>query len=294
MKPSSLIPHPSSLPSVLITGAAGGIGLETARLFARQGFVVYATDKDQARLAEQAASLRAAGGKLRDFYLDVTDPASIASVLGEIEAAEGGLDLLVNNAGYALLGPVEEISDQEARRQFDVNFFGLLNVTRAALPLLRTRRGRIINLSSMMGRVSTPGWGIYSASKYAIEGLSDALRMELAPWGLRVILIEPGSILTNFSKTANTVMPEKFGGPDSRYPGLRPILENYTSFTPNSTPETVAKIILKAATTRRPKVRYMIDRASRQDVILYHLLPTFLTDWAVRRRVKYGKRDIRD
>ncbi len=283
----------SAQPSVLITGAASGIGLETARQLAQSGFKVYATDRNGPKMAKQAEILQRQGGTICPFYLDVTDQISIAAVLAEIEAKAGGLDVLINNAGYALLGPVEEISDQEAHRQFEVNFFGSLNMIRATLPLLRARRGRIIQLSSMMGRVSTPGWGIYSASKYALEGLSEALRMELSPWGIRIILIEPGSVLTNFTDTARAALPEKFRGPDTLYPGLRPSLENYTDFTANVTPAAVARIIVKASETRWPKARYMIDYSSRRDVWLYQLLPTFLTDWAVKRRVKYGKKSVK-
>ena len=285
--PKSFVLTKGKIRNILITGAASGIGLATATEFARQGWMVYATDRDRERLATECERLRQTGGRVRDFWLDVTDGASIEAVIGEIGRQDGGLDVLVNNAGYAVLGPVEETSEAETRAQFEVNFFGLLNVTRAALPLLRRRRGRIINLSSMMGRVSTPGWGIYSASKYAIEGMSEALRMELAPWGVRVILIEPGSVLTGFSRTAHASFPDRFRGPDSLYPGLRPSLENYTDFTPNHRPARVARIIFKAGVTNWPKARYMIDWNSRKDVLLYHLLPSFVTDRAVRRRVGY-------
>ncbi len=278
----------------LITGAASGIGRETARLLAGQGFVVYATDRDREGLAQEAERLRGEGGKIHDCYLDVTDPTSIATVMAQIEETQGGLDVLINNAGYALLGPVEEINDADVRQQFEVNFFGVLNVKRAALPLLRKRRGRIINLSSMMGRVTSPGWGIYSATKYGVEAVSDALRMELAPWGMPVILIEPGNILTNFSRTANSQMPTRFLDDSSRYPGLRPLLQDYNSFSPGVSPQKVAQIILKASTTKRPQARYMVNWSSRLDVMLYEILPTWFTDWAVRRRIGYNRGKIRE
>ncbi|HLL22107.1 MAG TPA: SDR family oxidoreductase [Kofleriaceae bacterium] len=188
---------------VLITGATAGIGRTTALFLARQGHHVIATGRKTAAL--DALAREAGTGRLDTLVLDVTTPASIADAVTAVDAltSGAGIDVLVNNAGFGVLGPTSEISDSELRRQYETNVFGLMNVTRAFLPAMRARRsGRIINVSSVGGRITLPYFGAYNSTKYALESLSDALRYELRPFGIDVSLIEPGVIRTNFEATA--------------------------------------------------------------------------------------------
>src|SRR3954471_2142657 len=189
--------------TVLITGATAGIGRMTALHLAKLGHHVIATGRKVAELAklkEEAGALR-----VDTLLLDVTNNDSITSAVSEVDklTAGRGLDVLVNNAGFGVLGPTSEISDSEIRRQYETNVFGLMAVTRAFLPKMRERRaGRIINVSSVGGRITLPFFGVYNSTKYAVESLSDAMRYELRPFGIDVSLIEPGVIRTNFEATA--------------------------------------------------------------------------------------------
>src|SRR5215468_9431026 len=195
----------SSSKTVFITGATAGIGRTTALHLASLGHHVIASGRRRAELDKLAAEGRGLAGKLDVVALDVTQAASIAAAVDEVARLLGdrGLDVLINNAGFGVLGPTSEISDAEMRRQYETNVFGLMNVTRAFLPGMRARRaGRIINVSSIGGRITLPYFGVYNSTKYAVESLSDALRYELAPFGIDVALIEPGVIRTNFEATA--------------------------------------------------------------------------------------------
>src|SRR6185312_15795275 len=185
--------------TILITGATAGIGRAAALALAKAGHVVIATGRRHDALQSLQAEARAEGarGALHVIALDVTRTESIDGAKREVDRiTQGrGLDALVNNAGYGLIGPLEAISDDDLRDQFATNVFGLVAVTRAFVPAMRARgEGRVINVGSMGGRVTFPFMGAYNATKYAVESLSDALRMELAPFGVRVALIEPGAI----------------------------------------------------------------------------------------------------
>jgi len=176
-----------------VSGATSGLGLSLARLALARGERVFATGRKSAPLQ----ALQAAGAEIA--VMDVTKPAEIATAIAAVGTRFGGVDVLVNSAGYALLGAVEETSDAETRAQFDVNVFGLMNVVRGALPLMRTRGGgRIVNFSSLAGFMGMAGAGNYCASKFAVEGLSETLAAELAPFGIKVIIVEPGSFKSNF------------------------------------------------------------------------------------------------
>ncbi len=182
---------------ILITGCSSGIGHSAAMALHRAGRTVYAT----ARRPDSIADLAELG--IRTLALDVTDEASMQTAVGTIESGAGPIGVLINNAGYGLYGPVEQVSMDEVRRQFETNFFGLVRLTQLVLPGMRTAgRGRILNVSSMGGRVTLPGGAFYHASKYAVEGLSDALRMELAQFGIDVVLIEPGPVRTPWNDIA--------------------------------------------------------------------------------------------
>jgi NAD(P)-dependent dehydrogenase (short-subunit alcohol dehydrogenase family) len=180
-----------------ITGVSSGFGRELAQAVLARGETVVGT----LRRAQQAAEFRAlAPGRSFAYELDLTEPDTIAGVLASATAEAGPIDVLVNNAGYGLFGAVEEVSDAEARRLMETNFFGLLALTRGVLPSMRERRrGHIVNFSSVAGFLGIPGCGLYCASKFAVEGLSEALAAEVKPFGIKVTLVEPGGFQTNFA-----------------------------------------------------------------------------------------------
>jgi NAD(P)-dependent dehydrogenase (short-subunit alcohol dehydrogenase family) len=195
--------------AVLITGCSTGIGRATALRLAKAGHTVYAT----ARKVETMGDLGAAGCKL--LALDVCDEASIRAGVATVEREQGAVGVLINNAGYGSEGPIEEVPMEEVRRQFETNVFGLTLLTKLVLPAMRKQRwGKIVNLSSMGGRMTLPGGGFYHATKYAVEAISDALRFEVQGFGIDVIVIEPGPIKTEFGDTAIKRVAA-LGGPTS-------------------------------------------------------------------------------
>src|SRR5262245_25401020 len=268
---------------VLITGATAGIGRTTALHLAQQGNHVIATGRKPAELAKvkQEAGL----SKLDTLELDVTSPVSIAAAVAAVDKLTSGrgLDVLVNNAGFGILGPTSEISDSEMRRQYETNVFGLMNVTRAFLPKMMERRaGRIINVSSVGGRITLPYFGVYNSTKYAVESLSDALRYELLPFGIDVALIEPGIIRTNFESTAVSGLEGFATTPYGRALGhYERMSRSADRFASN--PIVVARGIARAVAARRPAARYVTPRITHAALWLSALLPTSVWDWAMRR-----------
>jgi NADP-dependent 3-hydroxy acid dehydrogenase YdfG len=263
---------------VLVTGASSGIGRATAMEFARRGYVVFAA----ARREDALADLASTSPNIRAIAMDVTDPASVRQGWAKIEADTGGagVDVLVNNAGFALSGPVETLAGTDVERQFRTNVLGLLDVTRVALPSMRARRaGRIINLSSVVGRTTFPGMGVYGATKYAVEALSDALRLEVGRFGITVVIIEPGFVSTGIDAAA-----------DGRQEGGHPIPADYADMVAAGVkylsdqvaggiaPEQVASTIVAAAERRRPKLRYLVPGSARTTVALLTSLPGRLAD----------------
>src|SRR5262245_31119136 len=185
--------------AVLITGCSTGIGRATAARFAEKGWTTYAT----ARKPETLRELETLG--CRTFALDVCDEESMVAAVKEVEAAEGAVGVLVNNAGYSLTAPIEAAPMDEVRRQFETNVFGLVRMSQLVLPAMRAQSwGRIINLSSMGGKLVFPGMGFYHGTKYAVEAISDALRFEVRPFGVKVVIIEPGLIKTSFGDTTTS------------------------------------------------------------------------------------------
>jgi NAD(P)-dependent dehydrogenase (short-subunit alcohol dehydrogenase family) len=248
---------------VLITGTYSGIGRATVeRLARRPELTVYAT----ARSVGSIADLAATGARL--LALDVTDEASMRAAVATVEAAHGQVDVLVNNAGYGEYGPVEEVPVDRVRAQFETNVFGLARLTQLVLPgMRRAGRGRIVNVSSMGGRLVFPGGGYYHASKYAVEALSDALRQEVRPFGVRVAVVEPGLIRTGFGAVA----AERLGAGEaatSPYAGLvtavdRTMAQSYRNPLLAAGPDAVARVIERAVTSRRPRTRYLVTTAAR-------------------------------
>ncbi|HMG56756.1 MAG TPA: SDR family oxidoreductase, partial [Kofleriaceae bacterium] len=275
----------SNSKTVLITGATAGIGRTTALHLAQLGHHVIASGRKPVELARLAADAKGLPGALDVVALDVTQAASIAAAVEAVARLTGarGLDVLINNAGFGVLGPTSEISDAEMRRQYETNVFGLMNVTRAFLPGMRARRaGRIINVSSMGGRITLPYFGVYNSTKYAVESLSDALRYELRPFGIDVALIEPGVIRTNFEATAVSALDGFAATPYARS------LANYQRMSKSadrfaSDPIVVARGIARAVGARRAAARYVTPRVTSLALWLSQLLPTSVWDWAMRR-----------
>ncbi|NYJ02094.1 NAD(P)-dependent dehydrogenase (short-subunit alcohol dehydrogenase family) [Nocardioides thalensis] len=266
--------------TVLITGCSSGIGEATARRLADTGWDVWAS----ARRPETLDRLVAAG--CRAVRLDVTDEASMTSAVDTVLRESGRLDALVNNAGYSQSGAVESLDVDAVRRQFETNVFGLLRLTQLVLPAMREQRsGRIVNIGSMGGKITFPGGGAYHASKYAVEALSDALRYEVSGFGVRVVLVEPGLITTNFDAAVAAGMPEGEGpyaafnadvaqattaaydGPLARFGGP---------------PEAVAKVIEKALTAKRPKPRYTVTLSAPAAILARRALGDRGWDLAMR------------
>jgi short-subunit dehydrogenase len=272
--------------AVLITGCSTGIGRATAERLARGGHTVYAT----ARRLESVADLAQHGCKL--LALDVCDEQSMRAAVGEIERAHDAVGVLINNAGYGSEGPTEEVPMSEVRRQFETNVFGLLRLTQLVLPGMRRQRwGKVVNLSSMGGRMTLPGGGIYHATKYAIEALSDALRFEVRGFGVDVIVIEPGAIKTEFGNTAIARVDALGGGPD--YAAFRETLKQQIRSAYEGPmaafavgPDAVAKVIEKAITARRPRTRYVITLGARVLMGLRRVLPDRAFDAFLRTQFR--------
>ena len=269
---------------VLVTGASSGIGRAGAIELAGRGHRVFASAR---RLAELEALAEAHSG-ITALPLDVTDGESVDAAVGAVDelTAGHGLDVLVNSAGYALGGPIEALSSEAVEHQFQTNVFGLLRVTRAFLPRMRARRsGRVINVSSVVGRVVFPGMGVYSASKFAVEALSDALRMELAGFGVFVSLIEPGFVTTDIGP-ASVAQAAAFPVNIDGYEELAGAAGEWVAkqIAENAIPaEQVARRIAEAATARRPRPRYVLPASSRVLVGAMGALPAGAADRAKRR-----------
>lgn len=249
---------------VLITGCSTGIGRATALRLARAGHTVYAT----ARRPESVSDLAQDGCQV--LALDVCDEASMRAAVETVEKDHGAVGVLVNNAGYGAEGTFEEISMEEVRRQFETNVFGLIRLTQLVLPGMRRQGwGKIVNLSSMGGRVVFPGGAFYHATKYAVEAMSDALRFEVAGFGIDVVLIEPGPIETEFGNTAI----EKIDGVAHRDPAYEEFRESLKAQIRGAyegpmrrlagSSDDVARAIEKSINARRPKARYPVTLAAR-------------------------------
>lgn len=260
--------------TVLVTGCSSGIGRATAEAFLEEGWTVVATAREPGDIAD----LERAGCLTRE--LDVTKPAQCQEVVDWTIEETGRLDCLVNNAGYAQTGPIEEIPPRRLHRQFDVNVYGPHRLLRAALPHMRAAEaGTIVNVSSVTGRLSTPGNGAYAASKFALEAMTDALRGEVAPFDIDVVLVEPGPVETEFEDRAQAEMAslDRTGGYESLYEALDDV-ETLTSVG-RVPPSTVAEVILEAGVSTNPKSRYPVGQFARW-AIRARLLPDRIRDAA--------------
>ena len=255
---------------ILITGASSGIGFDAAEAFARQGHRVYAA----ARRVERMEPLKALG--VVPIRMDVTDSASMEAGVRAVLDAEGRIDALVNNAGYGYFGAIENVPLEEARRQLEVNVFGLARLCQLVLPSMRKQgSGRIVNISSVAGKAVLYFGGWYHVSKYSVEALSDALRMEVKPFGIDVALIEPGGIKTDWGLIAADHLAESSKGTPYEAEGLREseTMRKAYSMRLLSKPTVVARAISRAVNSRHPRARYRVGFGAGTLVFLHALLP---------------------
>ena len=255
---------------ILITGASSGIGFDAAASLARQGHRVYAA----ARRVERMEPLKALG--VVPLRMDVTDEASMEAGVRTVLEAEGRIDVLVNNAGYGYFGAIENVPMEEARRQQEVNVFGLARLCQLVLPSMREQgSGRIVNTASIAGKTVLYFGGWYHVSKYSVEALSDALRMELKPFGIDVSMIEPGGIRTDWGIIAADHLAESSKGTPYEAEGLREAetMRKAYSMRLLSKPSVVARAISKAVNSRRPRARYRVGFGAHTLVFLHTILP---------------------
>lgn len=260
--------------AVLITGCSTGIGRATAQRLARAGHIVYAS----ARRLDAIRDLEALGCKI--LSLDVCDEVSMLAAVAQVEREQGAVGVLVNNAGYGSEGPFEEIPMEEIRRQFETNVFGLIRLTQLVLPGMRRQGwGKIVNLSSVGGRMTLPGGSFYHATKYGVEALSDALRFEVSAFGIDVVIVEPGAIKTNFGDTAIEKV-DASASADSPYAEFREHLKHQIRDAFEGAmsrlagePDDVARTIETAITATRPRTRYPVTFGAHFLIFLRRWLP---------------------
>jgi NAD(P)-dependent dehydrogenase (short-subunit alcohol dehydrogenase family) len=271
---------------VLITGCSSGIGRSLAQQLTQSGHVVVATARNVETLCDLPAALK--------LPLDVTHPDSVnLAVTGTIRQF-GRIDVLINNAGYSMPGALEEVSDEQTRQIFDVNVFGALRMIRAVVPQMRKQgTGYIINISSIAGRLSTPANGTYSATKFALEALSDALRLELEPFGIRVVVVEPGAIQTRFDDTAHDYAQDILSNPVSPY---RPLYRQNEKFSAGMRrhepgPDAVCHVIERVLESTHPKSRYLAAVSFPGRLVL--ALRDFLWQSVARQMFKIDPSEIK-
>ena len=266
--------------AALVTGCSSGIGRAVVPALAAQGLTVWAT----ARRPESIDDL--AGPRVRTLALDVTDDASMRDAVERVEAEHGHVDVLVNNAGYALQGPVEETSMDDVRAQFETNVFGLVRLTQLVLPGMRAAgHGVVVNVGSMGGRFTFPGGAFYHASKHAVEAISDGLRLEVAPFGVHVVLVQPGPVTSSFVDAA----VDSVAVQDGAYATFsQDLVERYREAYDGSSsnleisPDQVAAVIAKAATAEHPRARYAVGLAAKALITSRRVLPDVAWDRVVR------------
>jgi NAD(P)-dependent dehydrogenase (short-subunit alcohol dehydrogenase family) len=265
----------------IVTGASSGIGHATALRLKAAGFIVFAG----ARRVQKMKDLAEVGIHVVD--LDVTDDVSMVTLVDRVTNETGRIDVLVNNAGYGAFGALEDVPSAEGRRQFDVNVFGLARMTQLVLPHMRKQRsGRIINMSSMGGRIYEPLGSWYHATKFAVEGMSDSLRLEVSPFGIHVVLIEPGGMNTEWGAIAADGLITASAGTAyaDQAPGVAKMLRSVDQKPrPSASPDRIAKAVTRAATARQPRARYLLGPGAKPLVTLKAILPTRVFDRMMAR-----------
>jgi short-subunit dehydrogenase len=270
---------------VIITGASSGIGAATARRLARAGAHVVLAARRRERLDALKQEIETAGGRATVMACDITVAEDRARLVQTASAIDGRIDALVNNAGYGTRGPVELVPVEKIRQNFELNLFALIALTQLVIPgMRRARQGRIVNISSVAGRVARPLSSIYDATKHALEAISDGLRGELAPFGIKVVVIEPGFITTEFVQVANETSQSviEHAGP------YAPWFANFQQAYKRANrlagqPEEIAALIYEALTARRPRPRYAAPRHARLAIALKRFLPERWFDYVLNR-----------
>ncbi|MDR1342294.1 MAG: SDR family NAD(P)-dependent oxidoreductase [Prevotellaceae bacterium] len=271
---------------VFITGASSGIGRATALLLAKHNYTVYGA----ARRIDRLKEIESQG--VKPLVLDVTDEVSVSNAINEVIKNEGRIDVLINNAGYGEYGAVEDVSMESARRQLDVNLFGLARVTQLALPGMRKQKsGKIVNVTSIGGKMATPMGGWYHASKFAVEGLSDSLRLEVKQLGIDVIIIEPGGIKTEWAGIANDTMMKASGhSAYSHFAEAAPFAEaaSKAASLDDKAPEptVIAALIKKAIEAKKPKARYVKGFMAKPIMLAKKLLSDAMFDKVILSQFK--------
>ena len=243
----------------IVTGSSGGIGYETALVLARNGFRTYATMRNLEKAKAISDISKSEKLSLHTIKLDVTDEKSVNDAIKTIKSDAGRIDVLVNNAGYGLFGSLEDLLMSEIKAQYETNVFGLIRVTQAVLPIMREQKsGIIVNISSIGGKMAMPLSSPYIGTKFAVEGLSESIAYDLEPFGIKVVIIEPGAIKTNFD--TGMVVAQKNQNPSSPYyKSMQKLQSSLNSIVKNGTPPTkVAEVILNAITTPNPNLRYTV------------------------------------
>jgi NAD(P)-dependent dehydrogenase (short-subunit alcohol dehydrogenase family) len=272
----------------LITGGTDGLGRAAAVMLAERGYRVFAGGRNAERIAalQQLANERKL--PLTAMELDVCDDASVDRAVTEIESSAGTVDVLVNNAGIAIAAVMEEITLADLRKQFETNLFGLVRMAQRVLPAMRRKlSGRIINMSSIAGKLTSPLFGPYSSSKHAVEAISDAMRLEVYPFGIQVVLIEPGYIRTSMSRNAGELSSAYAKGAEqSPYKAVyQGFLNAWGKTTKSShyTPEDCARVVVRAIEDDPPRARYAVTREAKIGILARRLLPDRVMDRQLRR-----------
>lgn len=273
---------------VIVTGASSGIGMAIVRKLLSDGCTVYGG----ARRVDRTSDLVSLGAKV--LPLDVTDESSMSEFVNSVLSSEGRIDALVNNAGYGTYGSVEDIPLSEARQQFEVNTFGLVRMSQLVLPTMRQQKaGRIINITSMGGKIWTPFGAWYHATKHAVEVISDAMSFEVRPFGVQIVIVEPGHIATEWGKIAADSLRESLQNSVYKTDGnvMADVLENGTGA---SSPDVIAKVVSHALATARPRRRYAAPLDAKAAIFLNWILPEWAWEkliWSIiRSTAKMGQK----
>ena len=263
----------TELTSIFLTGASSGIGRAIALRLANKGFSVFAAGRSVKRLRSLKEEAENNGYTITPVRLDLDDPDSLTMIREEFGDQKVRVDVLINNAAFGVWGPLETLSDEKLRAQFETNLFGLMSLTRLLLPSIKlSSHGKIINVSSVLGRFGTPFNGAYVASKFALEGLSESLRIELSPFNVGVTVVEPGLFDTNFSKNQvdGTFLSESLSPYHDYIKGYRGRRNTYSR---PGNPEEVAKTIEKIIDSKRPKFRYVVGKDAKIALALKNIIP---------------------
>jgi NAD(P)-dependent dehydrogenase (short-subunit alcohol dehydrogenase family) len=252
---------PSEGMVAVVTGSSSGIGYETVLALARNGFTTFATIRNLGKAGQIESVASKEKLPIHVVQLDVTDDASVQNAIQEVMKKAGRIDVVVNNAAYGLTGAFEDLSIEEIKTQYETNFYGVIRVTQAILPIMRKQgSGRIVNISSGAGRFGYPGGSAYVSTKFALEGLSESMAYELEPFGIKVVLVEPGVIRTNFG--SSMILAKRAQNPSSPYSQMMQRMgASLEQLQKNaSDPDLVANIVLQAAISQNPELRYLAGK----------------------------------